>query len=201
MRQSETYAQPSSNQRYVQQQYGEWITNAFRWDLFATLTFSHDLDRDRADTVLHEYLRFIEEELRAPLACVIAQESKRASAEKAPVRVHFHLLIGCAKPLDPTRLVELWKEARFGGDRTDGEPAEVLVFDRSRSPAHYMMKGHSDPNCNWEPWNLHNASKRKPKSFATCSKTRRTWRRNQQRMALAKAASLPNQERCPARKP
>lgn len=166
--------------RYLKQQYGNWFKEEFRWSLFATLTFSRDLTSNCAKEVLDKYLRRIEEEARAPLGCLIAEERKHSGLGGAPGRIHFHLLIHCAKPLDPAHLESVWKENRFGGNRIAGKPADVRIYDTAKYAAFYVMKGISDPD-RWRERGLEIASRRKPKSFGTSTKSRRRWRREQQR--------------------
>ena len=175
------YRVPTRLDRYLQQEYGDWFREDFHWNLFATLTFSHDLTSGRANAVLGAYLREIEEEFRAPLACVITEERAPSITGKGPGRVHFHLLIHCAKPLDPVHLMNVWREDRFGGDRTVGPSAEVRVYQKEISATYYMFKHRHDPDFNWRPWHLEMASKRKPKSYATSSEARRKWKRQQER--------------------
>ena len=97
-------------------------------------------------------------------------------------RVHFHLLIRSAKPLDTVNFTELWKEDRFGGDQTVGPSGEVRVYDENLSAAFYMFKHLHDPSWDWSQWRLAGASKRMPRSFATSKETRRMWRRQQERV-------------------
>jgi hypothetical protein len=65
---------PANLSPYLRQQYADWFRADFHWDIFATLSFSHDLTSARANAMLGIYLRMIEEEVRAPLACLIAEE-------------------------------------------------------------------------------------------------------------------------------
>jgi hypothetical protein len=165
---------------YLRQQYAEWFRADFHWDIFATFTFSHDLTSTRANAILGIYLRTIEEEVRAPLACLIAEERGPSRAD-ASGRVHFHLLIHCAKPLDLVHLTDVWRQDCFGGDRTVGTSAVVRAYEKGISATLYMMKGLRDPKWGWSEWRLEGASKRKPKRFATSTKARRRWKRQHER--------------------
>ena len=175
------YNGPTRFDRYLQQQYADYFRMAFHWDLFATFTFSDDLISGRANAVLGTYLRGIEEEVGTPLACLITEERGPSTTGKGLGRVHFHLLMRCAKPLDLDRLTDVWSWDRFGGDRTVGPSAEVRPYQKEISATYYMFKHRHDPDCNWMHWRLEGASKRKPKSYATSSKVRRMWKRQQER--------------------
>src|ERR1035441_3527781 len=129
------YNRPTRFDRYLQQQYADYFKKAFHWNLFATLTFSNDLSSNEANSRLGRYLRQIEEEVGSPLACLIAEERNHPGLGQAPGRIHFHLQIHCSRPLDTARFTELWKEDRFGGDRTVGPSAEVRVYDENLSEA------------------------------------------------------------------
>src|ERR1019366_2494267 len=172
---------PTRFDRYLQQQYADWFRKAFHWNLYVTLTFSYDLTSGRANGLLGTYLREIEGEVGAPLACLIAEERGPSTMGKVLGRVHFHLLIRCAKPLDTVLLTDVWREDRFGGDRTVGPSAVVRGYQREISATYYMFKHRHDPDCNWMHWRLEGASKRKPKSYATSSRVRRMWKRQQER--------------------
>jgi hypothetical protein len=176
------YNCPTRFDRYLQQQYADYFRKAFHWNLYETLTFSYELTSGRANAVLGTYLREIEEEVGAPLACLITEERGPSITGKGLGRVHFHLLMRCAKPLDPVHLTNLWREDRFGGDRTIGPSAEVRAYQEEISATYYMFKHRHDPDCNWMHWRLEGASKRKPKSYATSSKVRRMWTRQQERV-------------------
>jgi|ERR1017187_334050 hypothetical protein len=175
------YNRPTRFDRYLQQQYADWFRKAFHWNLFATFTFSNDLSSNEANRRLGSYLRLIEEEVGSSLACLIAEERNYSGLGQARERIHFHLQIQCSRPLDTVRFTELWKEDRFGGDRTVGPSAEVRVYDENLSAAYYMFKHLHDPTWDWSHWRLAGASKRTPKSFATSKETRRMWRRQQER--------------------
>ncbi len=175
------YDGPTGRDRDVQKEYATWFSKGFRWNLFGTLTFSHDLTSQYANEVLDRYLRRIEIEARAPLSCLIVEETKSPGLGGAPGRIHFHLLIGCAKTLDPVSLEEVWREDCFGGERTAGPSAKVDRLRTGVSPALYMMKGLFDSGCDWRLWRPQHASKRKPASAATSTETRRMRRRQQAR--------------------
>ncbi len=169
---------PTGFDRYLQQQYADWFRKDFHWNLYVTLTFSYDLTSGRANAVLGTYLRAIEREVEAPLACLIAEERGPSAMGKGLGRVHFHLLIRCAKPLDPVQLTDVWREDRFGGDRTVGPSPVVLRYEKEISAAFYLMKGLRHPEWGLSLWRLEGASQRKPKSFATSKETRRMWSRS-----------------------
>lgn len=175
------YDGPTRRDRDVQKEYATWFLKGFRWNLFGTLTFSHDLTSQYANEVLDRYLRRIEIEANAPLSCVIAEETKSPGLGGAPGRVHFHLLMGCAKPLDTAHLEKVWREDCFGGDRTAGPSAKVDPLRTGVSPALYMMKGLFDSGCDWREWRMQSVSKRKPVSAAISAETRRMRRRQQAR--------------------
>ena len=117
--------------------------------------------------ILGIYLRMIEEEVRAPLACLIAEEQGPSVRAGDAGRVHFHLLIRCAKPLDSAHLTDIWRKDCFGGDRTGGPSAVVRAYEKEISATFYMMKGLRNPEWGWSEWRLEGASRRKPKRFAT----------------------------------
>ena len=173
---------PASLSPYLRQQYADWFRADFHWDISAILTFSHDLTSACANAVLGIYLRMIEEEVRAPLACLIAEERGLSVKAGEAGRVHFHLLIRCAKALDPVRLSDVWRKDCFGGDRTAGPSAVVRAYEEEISATFYMMKELRNPKWGWSEWRLEGASRRKPKSFATSAETRRRWKRQQARM-------------------
>ena len=172
---------PARLNPYLRQQYADWFRKGFSWDVFASLTFSHDLTSARANAVLGTYLREIEEEVRAPLACLIAEERGPYVRGGATGRVHFHLLIYCPKPLDLTHLTDVWQEYRFGGDRTGGPSAVVRAYEKEISAAHYMLKRLQDPEWGWSEWRLEHASIRKPKRLATSKEARRMRKRQLER--------------------
>ena len=172
---------PARLNPYLRQQYADWFRADFHWDIFATLTFSHDLTSERANAVLGIYLRTIEEEVRAPLACLIAEEQGPSIRAGDAGRVHFHLLIRCAKPLDLAHLTRVWQKDCFGGDSTVGPSAVVRGYEKEISATFYMLKGLRDPKWGWSEWRLEGASRRKPKRFATSTKARRRWKRQQER--------------------
>ena len=171
---------PARLSPYLRQQYADWFRADFHWDIFATLTFSHDLTSARASEILGIYLRMIEEEVRAPLACLIAEEQGPSVRAGDAGRVHFHLLIRCAKPLDSAHLTDIWRKDCFGGDRTGGPSAVVRAYEKEISATFYMMKGLRNPEWGWSEWRLEGASRRKPKRFATSAEARRRWKRQQE---------------------
>ncbi|MEO6801755.1 MAG: hypothetical protein ABI197_00770 [Granulicella sp.] len=179
------YTKPVRFSPFLRRQYADWFRKAFTWQLFATLTFSHDQTSWFANAALGRYLRRIEEETGAPLACLIAEEGDYSVRGENTGRLHFHLLIHCAKHLDRLHLTEVWKEDCFGGDRTVGPSALVSGYEREVSGTFYMMKEQRDPDWEWAEWRLEGASKRKPKRFATSSEARRMWKRQQQRAQLS----------------
>lgn len=179
--QENRYTQPARVDPYLRQQQAYWFRTAFHWDIFATLTFSHDLTSVSANAVLGRYLRRIEGESGAPLACLIAEEGGTVVLGEATGRIHFHLLIRCSKPLDALHLVNVWQEDCFGGVRTVGPSAEVRPYKREISAVFYMLKGLRDPGWGWSEWRIEGASKRKPKRLATSKEARRMWKREQNR--------------------
>ena len=172
---------PARLSPYLRQQYADWFRAAFHWDIFATLTFSHDLTSARANAILGIYLRFIEEEVRAPLACLIAEEQGSSVRAGDAGRAHFHLLIRCAEPLDPAHLTDVWRKDCFGGDRTAGPSAVVRAYEKEISTTFYMMKDLRNPKWGWSEWRLEGASRRKPERLATSAEARRRWKRQQER--------------------
>ena len=122
-----------------------------------------------------------EGEARLPLACLIAEERKDPGLGGSLGRIHFHLLIHCAKTFDAVHLEEVWRKLVVGEDRA-GDLAKVFPHREDMSPAYYVMKDLSDPSFQWRPWRLHGASKRRPASFPTSARTRRLWRRQNERL-------------------
>lgn len=174
--------QPTRSYCHIQQQYADWFKTRFSWDWYITLTFSCDPSSERAKVLLREYLREIEVTARAPLACLIAEERTTYSGLGLPGgRVHFHLLIRGARSMNANVLREWWRQKRFGGDRTSGSSADARVYKETISATNYLFKNLYNSSWDWSDWRLGQASKRKPASFATSSKARRTWKRQQQR--------------------
>jgi hypothetical protein len=145
----------------LRQGYADWF-RTFDWSLSVTLTLSRDRKRNQADFLLEEYLRQVEQLIRAPLSCLIAPEEKYSGLGMPAGRVHFHLLVGCGTVLRPSTFVNIWRQPNYGGTwvskrKVNGEKlqasesAYVLPYDRSVDSSFYLFKtmGTSD----WE-WSL-----------------------------------------------
>lgn len=169
----------------LRQELATWFRTKFLWDCFVTLTFSFVPTSTDANEILGMYLRRIEETVRAPLSCLISEERTRLTAKVARGRIHFHLFVRCARPLDPTYLKGEWEKDCFGGDPDDGASAEVLPYDEAISGTFYILKELEHPGWNWSSWRLDGASKRRPKRCATNCRARRIWRRQQERARCA----------------
>jgi hypothetical protein len=175
---------------YQQQEYGTYFRTKFLWDYYLTLTFSRDVSSEQATALVNQYLREVEEKIRAPLSCLIAKEQTYSGLGKPTGRVHFHLLLSCSTTLTREFLRDQWQVPKYGGDRTSGPSACVLPYDTERSATYYLFKNLHRPSWDWAEWRLQGASLRKPKSFATSSAARRAWNRNQDRQRNSAALSI-----------
>jgi hypothetical protein len=163
--------------------YGEWL-RGFAWKWFITLTFSYDKSSAQADAVLADFIDTLERRIGAPVSYVCGKELKRVSGSGMPAgRVHFHLVMGCAGSLSDATISDLWTMPAFGGDRTKGSSAEVWSYDPAQRGAQYCIKYDTDPVWDWNEHNLELMSHDRPQSYATNSKMRKKWRRNQERLA------------------
>jgi hypothetical protein len=172
-----------------------WIS----WQLYVTLTMSQDKTSHQGDVLLEQYLREVEEFIRAPLSCLIAPEQKYSGLGMPPGRAHFHLLVGSGAILESRAFVNIWRQPNYGGtwvSKHKGpnqklescESAYVLPYDTSIDASFYLFKtlGNSD----WE-WSLrrgHLISREEPESAAGSSKMRKVLARN-----LARRTSVPSQ--------
>lgn len=173
---------PTAVDRSNQQEYAAWF-RTFRWSHYITLTFSRDVSSRQADELLEEYLSELEAHIRAPLSCLIAQERTYSGLGMPPGRVHFHLLVGCAKSVPKEVFSNLWEQPRYGGNRVKGKSAQVLEYDPVISASYYLFKALHDSSWDWRPRRLEMVSRTKPKSYGTSSRTRRSLRRQAERRA------------------
>jgi hypothetical protein len=171
---------PTQRDIYHQQNQAEYWRQ-FPWGWYVTLTFSKDRSADRASVLLEEYLNEIETLVKAPLSCLISMEKKYSGLGRPAGRVHFHMLIACARPLDPKRLEDLWNQPRYGGTWVTGKSALVVPYDAAIDASFYMFKSLSDPAWDWSARNLDLISPARPASCTTSSRARRRLRRNQER--------------------
>ncbi len=167
---------------YHQQNHADWWRQ-FPWDFYVTLTFSKDRSADRATALLEEYLNEIEALVKAPLSCLISMEKKYSGLGMPAGRVHFHLLIACARPLDPKRLEDPWTQPRYGGTWVSRKSAFIVPYDAAIDASFYMFKSLSDPAWDWNSRNLDLISPARPASCATSKRARRRLRRNQKRLS------------------
>jgi hypothetical protein len=178
---------PTRDDIYKQQQYATWLRQ-FRWSLYVTFTFSHDVSQGSAQARLESYLQELELKLRAPLSCVIAMETKYSGLGTPAGRVHFHLLVGCACPIDKRLMQNLWNESHYGGNRVSGQAALILPYDERICASFYLLKTLHDPSWDWKERNLDLISPTHPASCATSTRARRRIRRNQSRLLVASLA-------------
>ena len=104
---------------------------------------------ERASALLEDYLNEIEALVKAPLSCLISMEKHYSGLGMPAGRVHFHMLIGCARTLDPKRMDEIWSEPRYGGTWVKGKSALILPYDAAIDASFYMFKSLNDPAWDW----------------------------------------------------
>lgn len=175
---------PNRDDIHKQQQYGSWL-RPFRWSLYVTLTFSYDVSSGSAQARLESYLQEIELKVRAPLSCLIAMESKYSGLGMPGGRLHFHLLVGCARPIDKRLMENLWNESRYGGNRVSRQAALILPYDERICASYYLLKTLHDRSWDWKERNLDLISPTCAVSCATSKRARRRIRRNQERSLVA----------------
>ena len=175
---------PSRGDIHKQQQYATWL-RTFRWNLYVTLTFSHDVSSSSAQARLESYLQELELKFRAPLSCVISIETKYSGLGMPAGRVHFHLLVGCARPMDKRLMQDLWNESHYGGNRVSGQAARILPYDEHICGSFYLLKTLHDPSWDLKVRNLDLISPARPASCAISTRARRRIRRNEGRFLLA----------------
>jgi hypothetical protein len=155
----------------------------FPWQLYVTLTFSRQISHHQADAILDRFVKDMQQRIGAPLSLAISKEGRNYSGCGRPsVRVHFHLLLACAFPVDAQLVADVWKQPEYGGGRTKGPGAMVLPYDPKLFAAGYVMKGVTDPNWDYSFRKLELISSEKPANYATSAKARRQWKRQRQRL-------------------
>lgn len=131
----------------LQRAYGEWIQEDYVWNWYVTLTFSHDVSANDAKSRLLAYFNEIEEHVRAPLGCIITQEQAAYSGLGKPGgRLHFHLLLYCAKSLSRDLLEDRWQQPCYGGNRTSGASARAKPYNGAISASLYLFKDLHHPS-------------------------------------------------------
>jgi hypothetical protein len=172
----------------LKQAYGDWF-RTFRWDWFVTLTFGCELRNKAAEMVLVRFVDELEQKVKAPISYLAArEEGSYSGCGKPAIRVHFHLLVGCAAPLTASTISDLWNLPRFGGKRVKGASAHVVPYDPLQGAAYYCFKHLSavkkdNNDDDWSEHHLELVSLVRPASYATSAKTRQRWKRQQQRYA------------------
>jgi hypothetical protein len=176
----------------LKQAYGDFFRE-FPWQLYVTLTFSRDISNNQADAILDRFIDDMEQRIRAPLSVLIGKERGNYSGCGRPsIRIHFHLLLECAYPVDARLLADVWKKPEYGGERTQGPGAWVVPYDPKLDAASYVMKGITDPNCDWSFRNLDLISPKTPASYATSAKMRSRLKRHRRRQHLAISTQAPS---------
>jgi hypothetical protein len=194
LKRSRTNAAPLA----IRQVYGDFFRE-FPWQLYVTLTFSRVISNSQADAILNSFIDDMEWRIRAPLSLLIGKERGNYSGCGRPsIQVHFHLLLGCAFRVDARLLADVWKKPEYGGERTQGPGAWVVPYDPKLDAASYVMKGITDPNCDWLFRNLDLISPKRPTSYATSAKMRRLLKRQHQRQPLSIGAQVPSVSSLPA---
>ncbi|MGI4756177.1 MAG: hypothetical protein ACRYGF_04925 [Janthinobacterium lividum] len=174
----------------LQQANSDWFRE-FHWHFYATLTFWWEIGRTHARVKLEEYLSAIEEDAKAPLACLIAEETKVSGVGQAAGRVHFHMLGWCAKAVAPGALELLWEQRPFGGNRTFGKSGLLKVYDVQNSAVHYLFKDLPVEGFEWSGRNLDLNAREHPRSYSTSTRQRRRLRRNQARSGEVGMLNVP----------
>jgi hypothetical protein len=168
----------------LKQAYGDFL-RTYPWQLYVTLTFSRQISHHQADAILDRFVRDMQKRIGAPLSLAIGKEGGNYSGCGRPsVRVHFHLLLACAFPVDAQLLADVWKQPKYGGERTKGPSAWVVPYDPKLDAAGYVMKGITDTDWDYSLSKLELLRSEKPVNYQTSAKVRRQWKRHQQRLLL-----------------
>ena len=187
---SNTYTSSSDNVRvrlsnntfHIQQAQALYMSR-FTWHFYLTLTFSWDIRAESARRRLLSYLRFIEDtKVKAPLSCLIAEETKESGLGQAAGRIHFHILVRCARRISVAAFQTLWEQSHFGGNRTAGPSAWVVPYNREISATYYLFKDLNKRFFEWSVRNLDLNAAVRPRSFSTSSRQRRRLRRDRARV-------------------
>jgi hypothetical protein len=168
---------------HLRQGYADWF-RTFDWSYYVTLTFSRDKKRNQADSLLEEYLRQVEQLIRAPLSCLIAPEEKYSGLGMPAGRAHFHLLVGCGSGITPSTFVNIWRQPNYGGTwvskhKDSGEKlqsresAYVLPYDRTIDASYYLFKTMGESTWEWSLRRGHLISPDTPASAARSTQMRR----------------------------
>ena len=161
---------------HLRQGYADWF-RTFDWSYYVTLTVSRDRKRNHADFLLEEYLRQVEQQIRAPLSCLIAPEEKYSGLGMPAGRAHFHLLVGCGAIVSPSKFVDIWRQPNYGGTwvskrKANDEKLEardsayVLPYDRSIDASFYLFKTMGSSDWEWSLRRGHLISPQQPASAA-----------------------------------
>lgn len=172
----------------LRQAYADWF-RTFNWSWYVTLTFSRDRKKIDAEILLEQYLRQVEELIRAPLSCLIAPEEKPSGLGKEAGRGHFHLLVGSASSiLTESTFKDLWHQPNYGGTWVSkpktadqhlcpAESAHVVPYDRSIDASFYLFKTMGLTDWDWSVRRLHFVCPTPPASAATSTQMRSVLKR------------------------
>ena len=130
------------------EKYGEWLAG-YDWRAYFTGTFRKEIGPECAKKWLANFLYELQTEIRGAVACVSALEGKWSGCGRPGSRFHWHILLAAAPWLTESLLdaaKPLWE--KLYGD------AVLEQYEKRQSAAYYIMKQISDPNFEYELFNL-----------------------------------------------
>ena len=138
--------------RRTANEYATWL-KVVPWKLFATFTFAWKVSDPQATKVFDEFIDRLERHIHCDVTYVRGDEKTLSGCGKPASGRHFHVLMTCAAPINPSLVEALWLS--MAGTRSDGAGAQVNVYDARLNGASYVMKFINRVDGDWAFRKLH----------------------------------------------
>ena len=129
----------------------DWVKQV-RWRFFATLTFGWRVSDRQAEKIFDAFVNRLERHLRCDVGFVRGDERRFSGCGMPASGRHFHLVMTCEAPVEPTFIKSLWTS--MAGSRADGAGAQVEEYDSNENGVGYVLKFINQPDGNWAFRNL-----------------------------------------------
>ncbi len=132
--------------RHAIDELADWVRQV-NWRFFCTLTFGRPFSDRQAEAVYATFIDRLERSLHCEV-CFVRGDEKRFSGCGMPASGrHFHALIACEAPVQPTFIESLWTS--MAGTRAAGAGALVEEYNCNENGARYVLKFINEPDGNW----------------------------------------------------
>jgi hypothetical protein len=156
----------------------------FPWQWFCTFTFPR-LPRgdDDARSRWKHFINDVERTHGDNIGRLVAEESRHASGALSEIRLHYHALLTSDHAVPVSLLRDRWKKYAGNGKKL----IDVQQYDQSKRGVEYLLKLHGSWDGEIEFANLDLYSAHPPEGWDRNCCSRRRWRRQLARRALAAA--------------